>query len=200
VTLQDRPVTGRRRGKALEAQILQAAWTELREKDWMRFGIEGVARRARASKATVYARWPDRHALIAATLEHAMTAQPEPSYATGDLEADLTAFLRDTGAFLAGPFGQAVRAVLSRPDGTGLRQVPLQIEEIVSEARRTGRLGAGDIPPRILSLGYTLVLHHYIATNAAPGDQDLHEIVHDIWIPLLEDASARPPQEHGGHS
>lgn len=173
---------------------------ELREKGWAKFAIEGVARRAGASKATVYARWPDRHAVIAAALEHVTTARPRPHYATGDLENDLTVFLRDAGAFFAGPFGEALRAVLSRPGGPGPRQVPLQIHEIVEEARRAGRLGAGGISPRVLSIGYTLAMHHYLATNAAPGEEDLHEIVHRIWIPLLEAESARPPHDHGGRS
>ena len=69
-TQEARPPT-RRRGSKLEAALLQAAWDELTEAGYTAFTMEGVAARAKTSRAVLYRRWPNRPELVVAALhEH----------------------------------------------------------------------------------------------------------------------------------
>jgi AcrR family transcriptional regulator len=67
-----RTVTGgaqrktRRRGAALEEDIVAAAWEELAESGWTGFSLAAVAARAGTSNNSVYRRWPTNAALIRA--------------------------------------------------------------------------------------------------------------------------------------
>ena len=58
----------RRRGSTLEAALLQAAWDELTEAGYAAFTMEGVAARAKTSRAVLYRRWPNRPQLVVAAL------------------------------------------------------------------------------------------------------------------------------------
>ena len=60
----------RRRGAALEAALLDAAWAELQDVGYARLTMEGVADRASTSRAVIYRRWPSRHELVIAALGH----------------------------------------------------------------------------------------------------------------------------------
>jgi AcrR family transcriptional regulator len=85
----------RRRGGILEAAVLEAAWQELTETGYAAFTMEGVAARARTSRAVLYRRWPNRPELVVAALRHhtKLTAADAPD--TGTLRGDLLALLRN---------------------------------------------------------------------------------------------------------
>ena len=50
----------RRRGQALEATVLKAAWEILNEVGYEQLTMAGVAKRAQATKPVLYRRWPDK--------------------------------------------------------------------------------------------------------------------------------------------
>jgi AcrR family transcriptional regulator len=89
---------GRPRDDAREAAILQAALDVLGDVGYDRLTIDAVATRAKASKATVYRRWPDKAALVVDAIQ---TLHPKPNPAdrqpechwpdTGSLRGDLLA-------------------------------------------------------------------------------------------------------------
>jgi len=58
----------RRRGAALEAALLDAAWDELQVTGYQAMTMEAVADRAGTSRAVLYRRWPKRAELVVATL------------------------------------------------------------------------------------------------------------------------------------
>jgi len=64
----------RRRGKALEDAVLDAAWSELLDGGYASFTMEAVAARAHTSRPVLYRRWPNR-----ADLAISDTAHPAPT-------------------------------------------------------------------------------------------------------------------------
>src|ERR1700749_4927164 len=76
-----------------EQEILDVCAELLTEIGYERLTIDAVAARARASKATIYRRWPGKPALVGAAVRHVTdTARMAPDY-TGDLRADLLALI-----------------------------------------------------------------------------------------------------------
>ncbi len=99
-----------RRGAAREQAILAAAYEVLGEKGFDRMTIDAVAARAHASKATIYARWPDKRALVSAALEARSHHQPALSLDAGDLRADLSQLV---GLFVHLAEHESLRAFVS---------------------------------------------------------------------------------------
>jgi AcrR family transcriptional regulator len=58
----------RRRGHALDKAILQATLVEIDMSGYAALSMERVAERARASKASLYRRWPSKVELVLAAL------------------------------------------------------------------------------------------------------------------------------------
>lgn len=185
--------TTRRRGKALERALLDAAWTELREQGWEKFSVEGVAVRAGTAKSVLYRRWPNRvhlaqRMLLSAT---AATARVESS---GDLRGDLLGFLAGMSAFLAGPFGPAIRAVVVEGDPAQqtsiFDDVPrvLPVGALVEAAVERGEL-AGAPPPLAVNVGHALVMSDFLHTGRVPDARALTSIVDTVWLPALHRSS-----------
>jgi AcrR family transcriptional regulator len=102
----------RRRGPVLEEAILDAAITELTEVGYANLTMERVAIRARASKASVYSRWPTRMELVMDAFYQLM-ADPASPPDTGTLREDLITMFQQTARSLAGPAGEAIRGLLT---------------------------------------------------------------------------------------
>lgn len=83
---------GRPRLPATDNNLLAAAYAELEQRGYRGFTMEGVARRAGASKATIYRRWRSTGDLLLEALAR-QTAQAIPLVNTGNLKTDLKALL-----------------------------------------------------------------------------------------------------------
>src|SRR5690349_13494346 len=79
----------RRRGATLERALLRAAWEELAAVGYANLTIEGVAARARTSKAVLYRRWPNRAALITAAMRQEAPLLSGEVPDTGQLRGDV---------------------------------------------------------------------------------------------------------------
>lgn len=87
------PKRTRRRGKALEAAILEAAWEQLYACGAEEFTFDNVAARAHTSKPVLYRRWPNRTELfVAAVRQHRGRAAIERPH-TGTLRGDVISIL-----------------------------------------------------------------------------------------------------------
>nr|WP_274619172.1 TetR/AcrR family transcriptional regulator [Bifidobacterium amazonense] len=87
------PKQTRRRGKALETAILEAAWEQLATCSAEEFTFDNVAARAHTSKPVLYRRWPNRTELfVAAVKRHrGLAAIERPN--TGTLRGDVISIL-----------------------------------------------------------------------------------------------------------
>jgi AcrR family transcriptional regulator len=101
--ISDHRTLPRRRGPVLAEAILEAAIAELTEGGYANLTMERVAIKARASKASVYSRWPTRMELVMDVFYHLMPDPTSPPD-TGTLRGDLIATFRQIRATaLLGP-------------------------------------------------------------------------------------------------
>lgn len=94
------PGRGRPRDEAREQAILDAALELLVEVGFDRMSMTSIASRARASKATIYRRWPGKLELVTDAIRRRGGTTTTPPDG-GCLRADLLAWLRDLGRSLA---------------------------------------------------------------------------------------------------
>jgi AcrR family transcriptional regulator len=197
----------RRRGRILEDELLQSAWDELTEKGWRGFTMEGVAARAHSGKASLYARWPSRTALIRAAMYRnaALPAEDQPSI--GSLRADLIRGLQATGRLFESPFGQAMRAIIAdageQPatpaddDQEPIESVLLSLQRAYDRADPTvdGFVFAvppSTLPAAVINLGPQVASLDFLSNGTASSDYRLKQIVDQIWLPLIAHHARAP--------
>jgi AcrR family transcriptional regulator len=99
------------RGDRARARVLTAALDQLAEQGSAGFTMEAIARRAGASKATLYRRWSSSSALLVDAMAAAFRSFPAP--ATGDLRGDLVALLTSAADLLSSErFPRLIAAVV----------------------------------------------------------------------------------------
>ncbi len=196
----EQPAT-RRRGEALEAAILDAAWSQLVEGGYPAFTFESVAARAGTSRPVLYRRWANRQELLIATLRKHWFSHPIDVPDTGSLRDDMLGFLvnadaarlgiaslmsvqlmqyfRDTGT----SFSELRDVLRGTSQGSG-------VDRILDQARRRGELPAGDLPPRVATLPFDLMRNEMFMTMRTIPKQTLAEIVDQVWLPLLRQHGA----------
>jgi AcrR family transcriptional regulator len=193
----------RRDEATLVAAILDAAIAEVDRVGYANLNLEGVAELARASKASLYRRWPGKFELVMDAIYHVF---PDPSTVedTGSLRTDLLAALRSGADQLAGPAGHAIRGVIGDVLRDPRRAAQFRahtrgnsaqaMREIVQRAARRGELDPATITSRQLEAGLSLMRFHFL-TNAGPvPDEVLVEIVDEIALPLFAPPATTGPQ------
>jgi AcrR family transcriptional regulator len=128
------PDPGRPQDARVTEALLAAALEALAEHGYEAATIAGLASRAKTSKQAVYRRWPDKAALVAAAIEHALrTVNPAPPQ-RGSVAQDLKVCLGNTVAALQDtPLGAAIRALIP------LRKLP-RLDAVLTEAEDARRL------------------------------------------------------------
>jgi AcrR family transcriptional regulator len=185
----------RRRGAALEAAILEAAWDELTAVGYADFTMEGVAVRAKTSRAVLYRRWSNRAELVIAARRHHSAFVPYELPDTGTLRGDVLASLRHVSASFNEIVGVLSFLLVDYFKETGLppselreRAIgdgPTPIDVALERAVRRGEVDPDRISPRIAALPLDLVRHELIMRQTAVPDEILVEIVDEIFLPLL---------------
>jgi AcrR family transcriptional regulator len=177
----------RRRGAALESDILDAVWAELAEVGYARLTMEGVAARARTSKQVLYRRWHNRAELVLAAARHRVVSIGDDIPDTGTLRGDVLSVLR-TFATRYQDFGpDVVHGVMSeardlRPEFTHV--VEATMTTILERAADRGEIRADVITPRLATLPTDLLRHEMLLTSRTVDEAALTEIVDDVFLPL----------------
>jgi AcrR family transcriptional regulator len=104
-----------RRGQAVEDAIVSAAQRALDESGLYDFSVAHVAVFAKVHPTSIYRRWPTREALLADVLLR-RTRDEAPIPDTGDIEADLYAFLVGLTRYLASGVGKAALQLSGAPE------------------------------------------------------------------------------------
>ncbi len=167
------------RGAGARQRVLQAALQVLDDDGLPGFTMEAVARRAGASKATLYRRWPTVGALMIDAMD--ATFQPFPVPDTGRVDADvaqlLTAFVtllehtpfpRLLAAFIDAAERDPALAAL-HADLTRRRREPLLV--VLARARERGQLPP-DLDPEVVTdlLTGPFFYRRFIAHRPIPPD------------------------------
>lgn len=195
---------GRPRDPERDAEILRVVLDLVAEVGVEGVSFEEVARRARASKPTLYRRWPTRNAMIVAAVAAGPVAGRAPDPVdTGSLRGDLLALLERLDATLAD----------GAPVGLALLHAGLQDPELCERIERSaGPTGArlpeevhraaierGELPPHADAFAYeevagaTLLLRRL---NGLSTDRAYREALVDaVVLPALR--SATVAGQHG---
>jgi AcrR family transcriptional regulator len=136
------------RGAGARQRVLRAALAVLDEHGLAGFTMEAVARRAGASKATLYRHWSTAGALLIDAMDAAF--QPFPTPDTGRVETDVAHLLRAFVAMLENtPFPRLLAAFIDaaerdpalaqlHADLTNRRREPMLV--VLNRARERGQL------------------------------------------------------------
>jgi AcrR family transcriptional regulator len=195
----------RRRGEQLEQAILDAAWAELNEVGYAGVTIEAVAARAGTSKPVIYRRWANRAELVLAAWGRQSPMRPDVQD-TGSLRGDLVALLlaiahradRMMGSMIAGVMGETFR----HPEVAALLQERLKapplakaIQGIVDRAVARGELAPVTVSPRAGRVPLDLIRNESMICRTPIPDSTVHEIVDEVYLPLLRGLQATDPAE-----
>jgi AcrR family transcriptional regulator len=165
------PRRGRPRSKERETEILAAAVQALVNEGFDAMTIEGVAAAAGAGKATVYRRWRNKVDLVVDAIREHVSLRAE-LVDTGDIRADMRAFLEQLQADMLGPDGPLMATFMAER----LRHPELAQafeERFVSEKRTQLRsmvarsVARGDLPPDsdvdlLADVGKALMIHEFL--------------------------------------
>jgi AcrR family transcriptional regulator len=177
------------RGAGARQRVLQAALQVLNDDGLPGFTMEAVARRASASKATLYRRWPTVGALLIDAMD--ATFQPFPVPDTGRVDTDVaqlltalvsllehTPFPRLLAAFIDAAERDPALAAL-HADLTQRRREPLLV--VLARARERGQLPP-DPDPEVLTdlLTGPFFYRRFIAHRPIPSD-----LVNDVITHVL---------------
>ncbi|MEU6798712.1 TetR/AcrR family transcriptional regulator [Nonomuraea wenchangensis] len=185
----------RRRGEALNAAIHRATLDELAESGYAGLTMERVAERAKASKASLYRRWPSRLELVAEAVRTVLPT-PESVPDTGELRGDLIALLGQAARALSGPAGEALRGLLGEALSSGSQLGAMRrtsqgmgrkaMEEVVRRAVERGEVDPGVVTPRRLDAGHALLRHHFLFNGTPIPGELVVQIVDEVLVPLFE--------------
>jgi AcrR family transcriptional regulator len=194
-----------RRGRGREPAIRDAALAVLAEVGYDRMSMDAVAARARASKATIYRRWPGKADLVLDALRCRAAGPVEPPD-TGSLRGDLLAALRiaadGLGSVDADLMAGMLRAMRSAPELADCVR-----NQLIEQKRHLGRtlvaraVARGEIPatadPGVFhETAPPLLFFRLLVLGAPVDDAYLAHVADDILIPLLARAGpARNRQE-----
>lgn len=131
------PAVGRPRDAEATTAILDAMLRLLAERGYAAASTAAVAALARASKATIYRRWPSKHALVADAIRHGIRAANPVAPRSGDPRADLVRVLENLiGALADTPLGGAIRSVAS--EAAHEPELSAALQAVTTEAREAG--------------------------------------------------------------
>ncbi|MEU0536949.1 TetR/AcrR family transcriptional regulator [Amycolatopsis tolypomycina] len=202
---------GRPRDSDADRRILQAARQALLTAGYAGLAIDEVARHAGVAKTTLYRRWPTKDHLAIAVYAD-MLDQEVPVTDTGDVRADLSAYLKQIAGALdsvrragrpahdtdpsAGIVAELVAAAARHPDvgevmrGLYRRRIRLAVE-LVERATERGELRAGTDPVLLLDQLAGALYYRVLITGAPVGDNYLERLVGAALVGALSTKEQR---------
>jgi AcrR family transcriptional regulator len=181
--------TGRPRDSGRDLAILDATLALLTEVGYERLSIEAVAEHSGAAKTTIYRRYRDKAALVAAAVEHRSPDTP-PQPAGQDLREDLLSLVTWLARSIAEQEVGLLGALFA-----GLRNDPRLAEEMRRIRRRDETTMTGQLAPGAAALVAEVapaVIVHRIVLAGEPCDAAfVAHLVDDILLPLVHSQDGR---------
>jgi AcrR family transcriptional regulator len=165
------------RGEHARERVLRAALGVLADRGMPGFTMEAVARRAGASKATVYRHWASRATLLVDAMEQA--TQPVVAPATGELRTDLVELISGLQSLVGGrPVARLMAAFIDAAErDPTLWSLHVQITErrrepvlrVLAAARERGEIpAAADLELAVDMLAGPAFYRRFVAHRPFP--------------------------------
>ncbi len=176
-----------------EAELLGVTLELLQEHGYDRLSLDAVAATARASKATLYRRWPTKAGLVlAAFVEGTRHIAVDPD--TGTLRSDLLALAGQISAHVSNHVG-TIRAVLveiSRSEELYatmqeqfLDQRKALMSHILKRAAARGEIEASAITEDLWDVLPGYLIYRSVLTGRPPSRRAIRDLVDNVLIPSL---------------
>jgi AcrR family transcriptional regulator len=176
-----------------EAEILSVTLHLLQEHGYDRLTVDAVAASARASKATVYRRWPSKAELVlAAFVEGVCQAAVAPD--TGTLRGDLLQIghevceqaRRQAGALRAVLVEVSRNAALNKAmQRNFLNERKAMIRQVLGRAAERGEIRKAAISDELWDLLPGYLIFRSINSGRPPSRRTVQTLVDDVIIPSL---------------
>lgn len=188
------PVAIPRISQARERELLDAVVEVLRETGYDRLTVDAVVAKARASKTTVYRRWPTKSALVTAAISHATNDLPVNAD-TGSVREDLLIALDGLRVELD-RFGDVIRGLVSgaHHDPELARAIRENLVahgrdglvDILTRGKARGEVAAAADTDMLWRLPPSLLFFRLLLTGE-PLDRDyVRHVVDDVVLPLAQ--------------
>jgi AcrR family transcriptional regulator len=189
------PRPGRPRDDERERAILDAVAALVAEVGYDRMSMDAVASRARASKATIYRRWPGKAELVVDAVQQ-LVGEKVVAERTGALRTDLLALLRTMRSHMQGQAGDLMvgLALAARRDPDLAAAIRAQFTqaklcpttaELVAGAVARGELPA-DADSQLLDELLPALLLFRQFQGEETDDAYLDRVVDDVLLPVLD--------------
>jgi len=176
-----------------EAELLAITLELLQEHGYDRLSVEAVAVRAKASKATMYRRWPTKADLVLAAFIEGTRASASPPN-TGSLRGDLLEIGRWTcGQALE--HTRTMRAVLNEMSHSPALQEAMQqkfvqhrnlvMDTVLADAVARGEIKASAINPEIYDLLPGYLVFRALVSDRPPTEETVRVVVDEVLLPSL---------------
>lgn len=178
-----------------EAEILNGVIDTLIEVGYDRMTFDAVAAKVRASKATLYRKWPTKADLVVSALEH-LKAQGAPGGHefpdTGSLAGDLTIHYCDDPDYNDRSmlvFGSVVSAIHRDPELTAIfaeRFVKPRMEElrkVVLRAQQRGEVGPDADVDQLAAIVPSAITYRVLTTGACPDEPFITRVIDQVMLP-----------------
>ncbi|WP_082686636.1 TetR/AcrR family transcriptional regulator [Mycobacterium sp. IS-3022] len=176
-----------------EAELLGVTLELLQERGYDRLSLDAVATAARASKATLYRRWPTKAELVlAAFVEGTRHVAVDPD--TGTLRGDLLRLGQQISAHVS-THASTIRAVLmeiSRSDTLAamlheqfLSQRKALMSRVLARAVDRGEIEASAITEDLWDVLPGYLIYRSVLTGRAPTRRTVQDFVDNVLIPSL---------------
>ncbi|NTW38401.1 MAG: TetR/AcrR family transcriptional regulator [Cellulomonadaceae bacterium] len=197
------------RGAAREQSILATVYDLLNEVGYDRLSVDTVASTARASKATIYARWPDKARLVAAALDARSQELPSLSSPATSLRDDITQYVRlvvglaETeslstfiGVLIA---AQGEKALADTVRGTALEPRRRECWDMVQRAIGRGELDESAAAVDIFEIVFGKILVRYLLEQRPLSADEIQAFADDLVLPVIARKFALRPAhpQHG---
>jgi len=132
-------LVGRPRDDRIDRDVVDAVLETLRTRGYRAVTIEGIARRVKRARTSLYRRWRSKHHLVAYAVVRELGERPAAD--TGVLRHDLEAAVGTLLSAFAGPLGQALAGLVA--DMAHDSALARSIREVLA-ARRSSMRAAFD--------------------------------------------------------
>jgi AcrR family transcriptional regulator len=173
-------------------QIHEAVLQLLGEHGYDRLTFDMVASQARASKATLYRRWPTKAALVVGAVQAMLCPGVAERPDTGSLRGDLVSGACQQGGLTSGlpeVIGAVMPAMHRDPElhrelrVRFLEPMAAGVLEAFVRAQRRGEIGPDADLQRLAAILPALCLHQAVVDGADCGRADVVAIVDEVVLP-----------------